>query len=172
MFRKRFLVAFGASCVVLLISVLIVLGRAPRGADLIFERYTQILRYSYDRYESPARVWGDVTDLISWATQITRDRHGPDGAPLLACDNADAIAEGYFVFLNRGYSLEQHKENIGMDLSSSIDHVYPETSRYGLYYFAKLDDATLAVVRRDVRVKFLECNLKVSIASMPSVGDL
>lgn len=110
-------------------------------------------------------------DFISWAAQMAQANHGPYEAPLKNCDVENIVPRSYSVFLKRGYSLEQHKETIGIDLSSSIEYIWPETSRHGLYYAANLDDTTLAIVRRDPGVYQVECDEKVMPASLV-VGDL
>lgn len=72
------------------------------------------------------------------------------------------------MILKHGYPLEQHMETIGVNLSSSIawsGHAFEgprvEGSRVALHYSATLDNATLAVVLKDVGVKLVECNCEL-----------
>lgn len=145
MFRKTFLVVLGVSSILLLSALL---GTTSRGTDL----------------------------LLSWATQMARRpsqvQDPPYEAPLQACDVPVVIPGQYFVYLDRGYSLEAHQETIGVDLSPSIRHIFPGTSRHGLYYSANLDDAIVAIVRKDAGVNLVECDRKPTTADFLAVGDL
>lgn len=95
---------------------------------------------------------------------------GPYEAPLLYCDIGDPILGDYTVFLARGYSLEQHQKVIGIDLSSSIQRVFrlPE----GIDYGAKLDDSTLATIREDTGVNFVQCDQRPHPADVRAMGEL
>lgn len=91
---------------------------------------------------------------------------GPYEAPLHACDNPEEVVpQKYTVFLHAGYSLEQHKQTVGdaVDFESAIRHIFPETSRHGLYYDGTLNDSELAAVRADLGVDMVECVGKVHL---------
>jgi len=94
-------------------------------------------------------------------------------APMHVCDvPEETVPDSYVVFLHKGYSLETHKKAIGVNIDSAIRFVFDETARYGLYYSAKFDNATLAAVRTDIGVNMVECNLKVHPAQLSGNGDL
>lgn len=107
------------------------------------------------------------THPLSWVTQLIRfSQKDPFKGPhLKACHSEDVIPGEYTVILKHGYSLEQHMETIGTDLSSSIDwfSVAFEQSRLGSLYTANLDNATLAIVLRDPGVKLVECNRNIKM---------
>ena len=81
-------------------------------------------------------------------------------ATLYCSDDLTRIPDEYFVYLHFGYSLEQHKQEVGggADLDLPVSSLFPETANYGHYYFARLDDAGLAAVRADIGVDMVECN--------------
>ncbi|KAI7773508.1 hypothetical protein LA080_010551 [Diaporthe eres] len=100
---------------------------------------------------------------IPMLTQTTQDIHkDPFQAPHLeACDSENVIPGKYTVILKHGYPLEQHKETIGANLSSSIAWVARAIAHIPLHYSATLDNATLAVVLEDVGVNWVECNCEL-----------
>lgn len=101
------------------------------------------------------------SEVVSRAIQIANFNQGPYEAPLRICQSPDVIPGSYVVYLERGHTLEQHMQFVGIDLKPLMDgDPFPENSRLGLVYCAELDDATLAMVRRDTGVNFVECNLK------------
>lgn len=104
----------------------------------------------------------------TWAPEMTC----PYEAPLRNCESPDMIPGEYIVYLKRGYSLEQHEETIGIDLSSSVEGTFPEDSRHGFIYGGKLSDAVLEAVRNDAGVNFVECDLKPEPAVVLAVDDL
>lgn len=100
-------------------------------------------------------------EVVSRAIQIAHSNQGPYEAPLRICQSPDVITGSYVVYLERGHTLEQHMQFVGIDLKPLMDgDPFPENSRHGLVYCAELDDPTLAMVRRDTGVNFVECNLK------------
>lgn len=101
------------------------------------------------------------SELVSRAIQIAHSNQGPYEAPLRICQSPDVIPESYVVYLERGHTLEQHMQFVGIDLKPLMDgDPFPENSRLGIVYCAELDATTLAMVRRDTGVSFVECNLK------------
>lgn len=80
----------------------------------------------------------------------------------MGCNGQDVIPGQYVVILARGYTLEQHQETIGIDLSSSMSLSRPGDTSLGPSYTADLEDATLAVVRKDVGVELVGCNIETS----------
>lgn len=91
----------------------------------------------------------------------------PYEAPLHGCDNSynDVVPQSYNVFLHQGYSLGDHKQTVigTVDLDTTIEIVFPETARHGLYYSSELDDNALAAVRADMGVEMVECNRRVTL---------
>lgn len=101
------------------------------------------------------------SEAVSRAIQIAHSNQGPYEAPLRIYQSPDVIPGSYVVYLERGHTLEQHLRFVGIDLKPLMDgDPFPENSRLGLVYCAELDDATLAMVRRDTGVNLVECNLK------------
>lgn len=93
----------------------------------------------------------------------------PYEVPLLGCDSEDVIPGEYMVVLNAGYSLEQHKRTVGIDLSTSIYSADPYgSSRHGGGYSARFSNGTLAAVRSDGGVMLVECNRKLIVEFEPS----
>lgn len=83
-----------------------------------------------------------------------RARGGDGLAPLYGTDHADRFPEEYRVMFHPGYTLLEHFESIGMDLSNAT-----RFRQSGSGYRAKLDDITLnSHVRLDPGVLFVETN--------------
>lgn len=95
---------------------------------------------------------------------LMRHRHarGDDGlAPLYGTDLADddLFPDEYIVMFHPGYTLQEHFETIGMDLSNTTRF---QTTSSG--YSAELDDITLNLhVRLDPSVLFVESNGPIDI---------
>ena len=93
----------------------------------------------------------------------------PYEAPL-QCDvpAEEIVPESYIVFLSQGCSLEKHKETVGdgADLDNAIKYVWDEEASHPLYYSAELDDGSLAAVRADEGVSFVECNRRIHQGSL------
>ncbi len=103
----------------------------------------------------------DNTALTWWEKRASMSSYE---APLHLCDSVnDPVPHSYFIFLHMGYTLEQHAQAVGhgTDLNSDIEHIFPETDRHGLYYSVELDDASLDLVRADIGVDMVECNMRV-----------
>ncbi|KAH8595494.1 hypothetical protein B0O99DRAFT_156998 [Bisporella sp. PMI_857] len=94
-------------------------------------------------------------------------------APLLNCDvpKEEIVPDSYVVFLHQGYSLDKHKQAVGVNIDSAIQYIVNETAVHGLYYRAGFDNATLAAVRTDIGVDVVECNRKVH-PTVSGDGDL
>lgn len=84
---------------------------------------------------------------------LQKSRRGTDGhAPLYGTEIDTWIQNEYIVNFEPGYTLQQHFESIGMDLSNTTGF---EAFSYG--YGAQLDDITLnSLVRLDPGVLFVE----------------
>lgn len=145
MFRQALLVAFGVTIVLIVTDLL---GRPTRRAPYIPKLIQSIRAIREDPFQAPR---------------------------LVGCDSDDVIPGEYMVILKGGYPLEQHTATIGADLSSSIDWVSSAFPHLGVSYSATFDDATLAAVLKDVGVKLVECNRKLTFEPLEpavSVQDL
>jgi hypothetical protein len=70
------------------------------------------------------------------------------------------IPDQYLVYLEPGYTLEDHKRTIGDDAlpDGSITRVRDlATDRYGVYYTAHLNTSSLDTIRLDPGVQLVEC---------------
>lgn len=80
-------------------------------------------------------------------------------APLYGTDHDSQFPNEYIAMFEPGYTLEQHFESIGMDLSDSTRF---KSFSYG--YRARLDDVTLnSHVRRDSGVLLVDTNRPVGL---------
>ena len=85
-------------------------------------------------------------------------------ALLIRCEGPeeDRDPDGYIVYLAPSYSLEQHKETVGSgaDLDAAIEFLFDDVRPDQIYYIAKLDEGSLAAVRADLGVVYVECDWK------------
>lgn len=80
-------------------------------------------------------------------------------APLYGTEHDTWIPNEYIVMLHPGYTLQEHFESIGMDLSNTTRFLSSSS-----WYRAKLDDITLnSHVRLDSGVLFVETNRRLDV---------
>lgn len=79
-------------------------------------------------------------------------------APLYGLEHDTRIPDEYIVMFNPGYTLHQHFESIGMDLSNAT--VFQPFSEG---YLANLDETLLTHIRLDPGVLFVETHITVQL---------
>ena len=79
-------------------------------------------------------------------------------APLHNIDSEDRIPETYHVYLQSGYTLDEHKLRLGDELSNEDIEDVLEMGQ--ITYTAKLSDRSLSAVRADSGVELVECAIK------------
>lgn len=90
---------------------------------------------------------------------LRHQRARDDGlAPLYGLEHDTRIPDEYIVMFNPGYTLQQHFESIGMDLSNAT--VFQQFSEG---YLANLDDTLLTHIRLDPGVLFVETHITVQL---------
>ena len=96
--------------------------------------------------------------FVRWGRRLI---YGSSYQARYRCDGpeSDIIRHEYSVFLYHGYSLDQHKKAVGRLLP--IDEVLSGSANsYRTSYTAKLDDEMLTVVRSDLGVDLVMCNVR------------
>ena len=89
-------------------------------------------------------------------------------APLEGTENDEAIRNEYVVIFQPGYTLQQHYETIGRNLSNSARFV-----KFSFGYRANLDDKTRdEQVRRDPGVRMVETNRPVHLVEPVDSTDV
>jgi hypothetical protein len=85
---------------------------------------------------------------------------GDDGlAPLYGMETVTRIPDDYIIMFQPGYTLQEHFESIGMDLSNTTGF---ESTSYG--YTAILDEVTLdSHIRQDPGVLLVEANRQIEL---------
>ena len=80
-------------------------------------------------------------------------------APLNNCDRSSEgiVPDEYVVYLDRGYSLEDHQRTVGDALPEGSFKSHSRLNGSAVYYVTKLDRSSLNAVRSDPRVDFVEC---------------
>jgi hypothetical protein len=78
----------------------------------------------------------------------------------LNCDADNVLPDQYSVYLAEGITIDQHKKRVGRSWQdSSIRVVFDRNFPDNVWYSAKIDTESLAVVRSDEGVIFVECNV-------------
>lgn len=78
----------------------------------------------------------------------------------LNCDADNVLPGQYIVYLAKGTTIDQHKKRVGQSWQdSSIRVVFDQDFPDNVWYSAKMDTQSLAVVRSDEGVIFVECNV-------------
>lgn len=97
----------------------------------------------------------------------------PYEGPLCSCELPEVLVPNeYIVFLERGYSLDVHKQAVGsgVDLDAAMIRVFdPTDPTVHIHYGANRDDGLLPAVRADSNVDMVECSVKIYKASKSAV---
>lgn len=80
-------------------------------------------------------------------------------APLNNCDHSPewVVPDVYVVYLDRGYSLEDHQRTVGDALPEGSFKSRSRLDGRAVYYIAKLGKSSLDIIRSDPGVDFVEC---------------
>lgn len=151
-------------------------SRNPRGfkesLNPCFHRMCSIVRSPF-KFNDARLVIPQVTAGIAATNSVrifadsnreTMRNASANRAPLRNADlpSQAIIPDQYFVYLEPGYTLEDHKRTVGeaaLPEDSIIQVRDLATDRYGLYCVAHLGESSLDTVRLDPGVQLVECSI-------------
>jgi hypothetical protein len=113
---------------------------------------------------SHCSVWTTILFVNACnAAQIAIDGIGSVSkyqVPLKNCDADNILPDQCTVYLAKGITIDEHKKRVGQPWQdSSIRVVFDRDFSDNVWYSTKMDAESLAVIRGDEGVSFVECNV-------------